>query len=343
MQKDEPQAHEQTNSEQAASLSNDSGAIFQKLMDPASFRFPPNWDFWLQVVTQSLFEEGVRRSARMFLDAAVRDATLHLEERLRELTDAPLTTIGTELVDFAFHPESGFLTDPNSPSAERQGLYLLYKGVVLSLRNPVGHRKTNFEPRIAYDAIALVDYLLETANRAALERLVFPFMTRLDVARSLSAVHRVDLDNDGVEELIVVAAETDAAGHRTRILVLRGSPPSPIPGHLPTIEGAINPVVNSSHDFDDDGICEVFVSATSSTDAHSAMLIDFDGERVREIGRADGRPLLSTSPGFQVLRPAELGGRPTVVGFDHRHRPTFWVYSDGELAVSQDVNVEFDE
>jgi len=301
------------------------------MLNPASFRFPPNWDYWLQIVTQTLFEQGVQNSAPMFFDAAVRDATLHLEERLRKLSDAPVTTIGTELVDFTFHPETGFLADLRAPSPERQGLYLLFKGVVLSLRNPVGHRKTNLDPRAAYDAIALVDYLLDAANRAALERLVFPFLTRQDIARTLISVHRVDLNSNNSQEVIVLVVESQGSEHRTRVLVLRGDPLEPVPGDLPTIPGGVNQTINGAFDFDDDGVCEVFISATTTPDQHAALLVDFDGDSVWEVARADGLPLSSRAPGFQVVRPARLRGRPAIASFNRPGEPEFWVYRDGAL------------
>lgn len=316
----------------ALERSNDSDAIFRKLLDPSSFTFPPNWDYWLQVVTQTLFAEGVRRSARMFFDAAVRDATLHLEDRLRTLCDAPVTTVGTELVDFAFHPDTGFLTEQRAPLAERQGLFLLYKGVVLSLRNPLGHRKTNLDPRTAYDAIAMVDYLLDRANSAALERLVFPFLTRLEVSRSLISTHRVDINGDGTDELLVLVVETQSGSHRTRMLALGGDPLRPLTGGLPTIRGGVAHTITLDHDFDGDGVSEVFLTATSVDGTSEAMLLDFDDGRIGHVVPETGTVIGSGPPGFHVIRPAELGGKPAIVAFDAVRQPQYWV-QEGQALV----------
>lgn len=101
--------------------------------------------------------------------AVIRDAFVHLEERLRQFADIDPSRglSGGKLVDAIFGPSGdgvtrlpeGALLGPVT-GGERVGLAHLFRGAFLFARNPVAHRR--FEPTAdeAYALVELVDLCL---------------------------------------------------------------------------------------------------------------------------------------------------------------------------------------
>ncbi|MCP3904511.1 MAG: TIGR02391 family protein [Planctomycetes bacterium] len=104
-------------------------------------------------------------------DIAVKEAFREVEIRIRKAAALPKDYVGAELVKAAFAPDGGKLTDTEIPSAERTGLFNLFLGGFLFLRNPAGHRDVEYEdPTEALEAFALASMLARIVDRAA-ERL----------------------------------------------------------------------------------------------------------------------------------------------------------------------------
>lgn len=297
------------------------------------YRFPPFWDARLLLVTESLFMAGFQRGA-VFFDAAVRDAALHLESRLRELCDAPLDEIGVDLVEYAFGKTKGKLTNHALPESEREGMRLLFRGAVQQIRNPLGHRHVMMPPEIAFGSIAVVDHLLRVANAAALEKLVYPFVTRRERARIITATKRLDVAGD--EIFVVVVGHSDEDGQWSEVLVLRGDPLTPVAGDLPAIDGAVAPTVEAT-DLDGRSDIHIVVSAADPSRMYHAIVIAIDGgEATGTIGPAD-HPLTSFERPFEIIRPMALGGRPVIAAYAPDNSVTYWSYQEGSLLPLSDL------
>lgn len=68
---------------------------------------------------------------------------------------------GEQLMNAAFNPGSGPLTDLEAESAEQQGQMNLFKGAFAALRNPLGHRSIEFsDPTEAAEVVLFADLLM---------------------------------------------------------------------------------------------------------------------------------------------------------------------------------------
>jgi len=299
--------------------------------------FPGSWDAWLQTVSHYLYQQGIESNWTTFFDVAVRDASLHLEARVRELCDAPADLVGVDLMEHAFKTEGGFLTDQARPVAERDGLRFLFRGFVQAIRNPVGHRKTNLSQNDAFGAISVVAYLIERAEEAAREKYVFPFVTRNDRARGIGLTRLVDIDGDGISEFLVLVREAHESGPRSRLVVTKGNPPRAIPAQIPLLTGGLIHGLSADHDLDGDGLPEVLIwsvqSSLSGSHEFRGMVLDFNGERLVPIPRSNGtHEISSLGAEFEVVQLAELGGATAIAWYDGTPRvPQFWVVDDGTL------------
>jgi hypothetical protein len=97
-------------------------------------------------------------------DTAVRNAYILLETKIRHTILADPDTVGVDLVEKAFHPESGMLNFGRTP-AEKQGVYFLFRGAIQAIRNPITHDLTQgYSKDEAFRMIAFVDVLLKMMN-----------------------------------------------------------------------------------------------------------------------------------------------------------------------------------
>lgn len=88
-----------------------------------------------------------------------------VEIAVREAADLPPTATGTALMRSAFHPDTGKLSDPNDPRAERQARADLFAGAMGSFRNPAAHRRFDVEePAHAAEIVMLGSLLLRIVD-----------------------------------------------------------------------------------------------------------------------------------------------------------------------------------
>lgn len=98
-------------------------------------------------------------------DTAVRNAYILLETKIRHTVLADPDIVGTDLIDKAFHPETGMLNFGRTP-AEKQGVYFLYRGAIQAIRNPITHDlDQGYSKEEAFRMIAFVDVLLKIMNQ----------------------------------------------------------------------------------------------------------------------------------------------------------------------------------
>jgi len=92
-----------------------------------------------------------------------------LEERIRTKITASPASHGVDLVQEAFHPKTGKLTFGKT-EAEREGLFHLFRGSILFLRNPPAHRfideYSEFE---IFEMVCLVNLLLNILEKSKLK------------------------------------------------------------------------------------------------------------------------------------------------------------------------------
>ena len=101
------------------------------------------------------------------VQAAIREAYLVVEERLRNLIrdpdDSEDILTGDKLLVKALHPETGKLTDKSLPRSEREGLFLMSKGAYQFVRNPRAHRIVDEnDAQLAIELIYHADLLMRS-------------------------------------------------------------------------------------------------------------------------------------------------------------------------------------
>lgn len=289
----------------------------------ARLTFPDHWDAYLRLVTQATFQNGFSNPA--FFSASVRDATLYLETRLRDLCDAPNSEIGIDLVSYAFKHDSldGYLLNPSIVPAEAQGIHALFRGAVLQIRNPVGHRYVNLPAVQVFDIIALINYLLSTAQDLAQQKFIYPFLPTQNVWRNVLGTRRVDVNTDGRAEIIVLFNE-GSSEHQPKggVLVLQEDATQALKGDIPRLDGYFSPLVVTG-DVDGDLRDEVLVSFYGENQLAYGVLIDFDAQAdsVRAISELDGAPLTSYVQPFEIKADGRIvayggDGRPKIARLD---------------------------
>lgn len=99
-------------------------------------------------------------------DAAVREACVLLEDRLREVSRLPAELVGVQLVSRALSPDSGVLI-LSDVKAEQDGIHTLYRGVIGFFKNPTSHRIIeDYDVTRARQIVGLVDLLLQLLREA---------------------------------------------------------------------------------------------------------------------------------------------------------------------------------
>jgi uncharacterized protein (TIGR02391 family) len=97
-------------------------------------------------------------------DVAVVQAFKQVEIEVRDATGLPNELVGLKLMRTAYNPESGPLTDMNTPAGERQAVMELFSGAIGHGRNPPSHRDVVIARADAARLIGLASYLLELVD-----------------------------------------------------------------------------------------------------------------------------------------------------------------------------------
>lgn len=108
-------------------------------------------------------------------ELAAFSAMREVEIRVRALAAAEQGDIGVTLMNLAFNPEKGKLTDTNAEAGERQGLRDLFAGAIASFKNPPSHRQVDFDdPTEAAEVVLFADLLLRILDRVTTSQEIKP-------------------------------------------------------------------------------------------------------------------------------------------------------------------------
>lgn len=101
-------------------------------------------------------------------DRAVNQATLILEDRIRNRSQPPTHMVGENLVNYAFNPDSArTILQMSKNQDEHRGLTFIVKGIVPAFRNPTHHHITkSFTREEALRVCAFIDVVLRVVNGA---------------------------------------------------------------------------------------------------------------------------------------------------------------------------------
>lgn len=100
------------------------------------------------------------------LVGAIRAAFVAVEEAVRAAGKYNENLYGKELIETAFHPDTGPLGDKDAgkPIGERRALLDLFKSAMAAYRNPVSHRTPLIELEEAQDQLLLASHLLRIVD-----------------------------------------------------------------------------------------------------------------------------------------------------------------------------------
>jgi uncharacterized protein (TIGR02391 family) len=102
-------------------------------------------------------------------ELAVFAAMKEVEVRVRELANASQSLLGVKLMQAAFSPEQGVLTDPEADPGEKVAMMDLFKGAIGLFKNPTSHRPVDYDdPTLASEVILFADLLLRLLDRVEL-------------------------------------------------------------------------------------------------------------------------------------------------------------------------------
>ena len=110
--------------------------------------------------------EPLFRHESLPLDTIVREASVLLEHRLRQLTGAGDTLSGVQLVDATLQPSRCAIRFSDH-DGEQDGARFLYRGAMQFIRNPPMHRLVTYPEATARALVRLTDCLLVLLSQAA--------------------------------------------------------------------------------------------------------------------------------------------------------------------------------
>ncbi len=100
-------------------------------------------------------------------EAAVLIAMKEVEVHMREANGLSNDLVGVRLAREAFKSDGGQLADPDAEPGERVATMELFAGAMGTLRNPVAHRRVDYDdPVQAVEVILFADLLLRMIDRA---------------------------------------------------------------------------------------------------------------------------------------------------------------------------------
>lgn len=104
-------------------------------------------------------------------DVAAFQAMKGVEVAVRDAAELGHGKIGTDLMQEAFAPEKGPLTDTNSEKGEQLARMRLFAGAIGSYKNPHSHRDVNLDdPYEALEIVLLANHLLRIVDARAKAR-----------------------------------------------------------------------------------------------------------------------------------------------------------------------------
>ena len=97
-------------------------------------------------------------------DTAVFQAFKEIEVAVRDAVEYTGEDCDVELMEKAFDPKTGELTESTQAEVEKQGVLALFKGAMSVYKDPISHRNVNFTAEKAAEAIIFASHLLKTID-----------------------------------------------------------------------------------------------------------------------------------------------------------------------------------
>jgi len=106
-------------------------------------------------------------------DTAVFRAFKEVEVRVRKAAQLGPEILGANLMDRAFNPKDGLLTDKQAVHSEQEATHHLFRGAIGLFKNPSSHREVNWEdPFECAELIMFADYLLRLVRKRSEEAFI---------------------------------------------------------------------------------------------------------------------------------------------------------------------------